>query len=179
MTTVQSVLDLFDRLSPLDQLDRLMLIVGMPPQHQPPNTLSLFQRQDAILAWAAERGDVGVASVVKGLEQLIEKQQEARNDANTADVSEASQYSLTITMKVLLDHTRDPLLLIPQTAYAHCRIGDAYSIRFLVSHDCYVTVLCFGTSGRVYRLFPNPFHRDPRVIGSQSQEIPAQGFHLI
>lgn len=178
MATVQSVLDLFDRLNPLDQLDRLMLIIGMPPKHQPSNTLSLFRRQDAIIAWAAGGDYPGMVNLVKGLEHLIEKQQNLHLTVSNAE-ADAYQSSLMITIRVLLDHTRDPLLPIPQTAHVQCRIGDAYSIRLLASHDCYLTVLCFGTTGRIYRLFPNSFHRDPRVQGAQTYEIPAQGFTLI
>jgi hypothetical protein len=51
--TVQSVLDLFDRLNPRDQLDRLMLLIGMPAAHRPPDTLELFRRQDKIVDWSS------------------------------------------------------------------------------------------------------------------------------
>ena len=179
MISVQAALDLFDQLDPLDQLDRLMLIIGIPTKHQPSRSLSLFGRQDAIVGWAVEGGDAGIEELVRGLEYLIEKQQNVRPAENSSDHLDSSKLALTIRVNLLSNSSRDPLPLTPQTAYTHCSIGDAYSIQFLASHDCHVTVLCFGTSGRVYRLFPNSFHRNSRVTGSQSHEIPAPGYPLI
>lgn len=73
--TIQSVLDLLDRLNPRDQLDRLMLVIGMPPQHRPPNTLTLYHRQDAILDWVAGGGETSLAKFDAALKDLIRKQQ--------------------------------------------------------------------------------------------------------
>src|SRR5437764_1361935 len=61
--TVQSVLDLFDRLNPRDQLDRVMLVIGMPFQHRPSDTLELFRRQDKIVDWAAGAGGTMIAKL--------------------------------------------------------------------------------------------------------------------
>lgn len=73
--TVQSILDLFDRLNPRDQLDRLMLVVGMPSQHRPPDTLELFRRQDKIVDWAAGAGDPMMVKLDAALKDFIRKQQ--------------------------------------------------------------------------------------------------------
>lgn len=51
--SVESVIDLFDRLNPRDQLDRLMLLLGMPAAFRPPSGLTLAARQNIILDWAA------------------------------------------------------------------------------------------------------------------------------
>jgi class 3 adenylate cyclase len=76
--TIQSILDLFDRLNPRDQLSRLMLIIGMPDQYRPPDTLELFRRQDKIVDWAAGRGDDGLVKLDAALKSLIRKQQPTR-----------------------------------------------------------------------------------------------------
>jgi class 3 adenylate cyclase len=73
--SVQSVLDLFDRLTPRDQLGRLMLRIGMPEQFRPSDTLSLFHRQDAIVNWAASKGAAGLAELSAALKDLIRRQQ--------------------------------------------------------------------------------------------------------
>lgn len=179
MITIQSVLDLFDRLNPLDQLDRLMLLIGVPLQYQPPPTLSIFQRQNVIIEWAAHGDGSEMANLVRGLESLIERQQNRSDIVNDAEAPNASQSNLIITIRIVRDKTRDPFLPIPQTEHAQLTIGDAYSIRFLASDNCYLTVLCFGTTGQIYRLFPNSFHSDSRVRGKQTYEIPAQGFTFI
>jgi class 3 adenylate cyclase len=54
--TVDSILQLFDRLHPRDQMDRLMILLEMPQQFRPPDTLELYRRQDKILDWAASIG---------------------------------------------------------------------------------------------------------------------------
>ena len=77
--TVQSILDLFDRLNPRDQVDRLMLLIGMPPQHRPPNTLELFRRQDKIVDWMASAGEPGLAKLDATLKDLIRRQQPPRS----------------------------------------------------------------------------------------------------
>ena len=76
--TIQSVLDLFDRLNPRDQLERVMLLVGLPAQHRPPDTLELFRRQDKILDWAANGGDDSLAKLDGALRDLIRKQHPPR-----------------------------------------------------------------------------------------------------
>jgi len=72
--TVLSVLDLFDHLNPRNQLDRLMLVLEMPPQHRPPNTLSAFDRQNSIVDWAVGNGGCGLMKLRDALKHLIEKQ---------------------------------------------------------------------------------------------------------
>lgn len=70
---VESILDLFDQLNPRDQLQRLTMLIDMPATHRPPETLTLFQRQDKILDWAAGRHD-GRERLAKALRSLVEKQ---------------------------------------------------------------------------------------------------------
>lgn len=72
--TIQSILDLFDRLNPRDQLDRLMLVIGMPSPHRPSDTLELFRRQDKIVDWAAGAGETMIAKLDAALKDLIRKQ---------------------------------------------------------------------------------------------------------
>ncbi|MEH2239352.1 hypothetical protein [Nostoc sp.] len=50
--TVIGILDLFDKLNPRDQNQRIMGIIGMPEVQRPSRTLTIFQRQDEILDWA-------------------------------------------------------------------------------------------------------------------------------
>jgi class 3 adenylate cyclase len=76
--TIQSILDLFDRLNPRDQLDRVMLLIGMPPRHRPPDTLELFRRQDKIVDWSANGGDKSLTKLDAALKDLIRKQQPPR-----------------------------------------------------------------------------------------------------
>jgi tetratricopeptide (TPR) repeat protein len=71
--TVVSVLDLFDALNPRDQLTRVMLILGMPQEHRPSETLTVAQRQDRILDWACGR-PAGLKALDEALRSLIEKQ---------------------------------------------------------------------------------------------------------
>ena len=71
--TVMSVLDLFDALNPRDQLGRLMLLLEMPPQHRPSETLTLAQRQDRIVDWACGEQD-GLHRLDDALRHLIERQ---------------------------------------------------------------------------------------------------------
>jgi len=73
--TVQSILDLFDHLNPPNQLDKLMLLIGMPPQHRPPDILELHRRQDKILDWAVGAGDATMKKLDAALKNLIRKQQ--------------------------------------------------------------------------------------------------------
>ena len=70
--TIESVLDLFDRLNPRDQLNRLMSLLDMPQQFRPSKMLTLFERQDAVLDWAA--GGPGLEELSRHLKWLIERQ---------------------------------------------------------------------------------------------------------
>ena len=72
LPTVPSVLELFDRLNPRDQLGRVMLLVGMPIQHRPPDSLTLFRRQDAIVDWAV--GGQHLGKLADCLNDLIQRQ---------------------------------------------------------------------------------------------------------
>jgi class 3 adenylate cyclase len=71
--TIESVLDLFDRLNPRDQLNRLMNLSELPQQFRPSKMLTLFERQDAVLDWAA--AGPGLEKLSSHLKWLIERQQ--------------------------------------------------------------------------------------------------------
>ncbi|MFL6313344.1 MAG: hypothetical protein ACJ71W_14680 [Terriglobales bacterium] len=71
----QGILDLFDRLNPRDQLERVMLLIGMPHQFRPANVLQLFRRQEGILDWAVDAGDATMKKLEKTLNDLVQKQQ--------------------------------------------------------------------------------------------------------
>lgn len=73
--TPQGILDLFDRLNPRDQLERVMLLIGMPHQLRPANVLELFRRQEKILDWAVGAGEATLKRLEKTLRDLIQKQQ--------------------------------------------------------------------------------------------------------
>jgi class 3 adenylate cyclase len=69
--SVISILQLFDSLHPRDQMDRLMLLLQMPQQFRPPDTLELHRRQDKILDWAASGGAEGLVKLATNLKHLI------------------------------------------------------------------------------------------------------------
>lgn len=75
--TVESVLDLFDRLNPRDQLDLLMMLVKMPVQFRPPKTLTIFERQNALVDWASGASGGVLQALSKALKELIRHQQPA------------------------------------------------------------------------------------------------------
>ena len=76
--TIESVLDLFDRLNPRDQLNRVMQLIRMPADFRPPDTLELFRRQDKVVDWATNGGDPSLAQLDTALKNLIQKQQSPR-----------------------------------------------------------------------------------------------------
>jgi len=71
--TVAGVLGLFDQLHPRDQLHRVMLLISMPAEHRPADTLPVARRQDQILDWAVGRSG-GLKLLAATLRDLIEKQ---------------------------------------------------------------------------------------------------------
>jgi tetratricopeptide (TPR) repeat protein len=73
MLTVYSVLDLFDRLNPRDQLGRLMIVLGMPEQFRPSCILSLSEQQNKIIDWA--KGGPGLERLAEALQKLIDDQE--------------------------------------------------------------------------------------------------------
>jgi len=84
--TAQSILDLFERLSPRDQLDRLMLVVGMPFQHWPPRTLELSHRQIKFVEWAVAAGAAVMTKLDAALKECIRNGiKDIRNDKKRAD----------------------------------------------------------------------------------------------
>jgi hypothetical protein len=76
--TINSILQLFDSLHPRDQVDRLMILLQMPQQFRPPDTLELYRRQDKILDWAANRGGEGLLNLSTNLKHLIGAQSPRR-----------------------------------------------------------------------------------------------------
>ena len=72
--TVLSALDLFDQLNPRDQLNTIMLLIGLPPQFRPPEFVPVFKRQEAIIDWTLGTGNAGLSELTKALKYLIQKQ---------------------------------------------------------------------------------------------------------
>jgi len=68
--SVLDILERFDRLNPRNQVDRLMMVVGMPIAHRPSDTLPLYRRQDAIVDWAAGQGEPGLRKLFSALNAL-------------------------------------------------------------------------------------------------------------
>jgi thioesterase domain-containing protein len=64
---------LFDQLNPRHQLDRLMVLIGMPENIRPSSELELYRRQDKIVDWAAN-SSTGLRQLEKELKALIAKQ---------------------------------------------------------------------------------------------------------
>jgi hypothetical protein len=72
---LKSVLDLFDRLNPRDQLGRLMIMLNMPLQFRPAKTLTLFERQNVVLDWASSAAVTGFEGLSSAVKELIRRQQ--------------------------------------------------------------------------------------------------------
>ncbi|NJK53197.1 MAG: hypothetical protein HC849_16925 [Oscillatoriales cyanobacterium RU_3_3] len=70
---VKDVLDLFDRLRPRDQLSILMKLLKIPKDYRPPDTLTIYKRQEAILDWMEDKPD-GLEKLAQELRELIKKQ---------------------------------------------------------------------------------------------------------
>jgi hypothetical protein len=58
---------------------------------------------------------------------------------------------------------------------AQYRRGDKVTVRFQAGHDCYLTLLNIGSSGRLTILFPNALHRDNFITAGRVYEIPGPG----
>jgi hypothetical protein len=54
-------------------------------------------------------------------------------------------------------------------------IGDKMTIFFKAEKDCYLTILDFTPSGKIYKLFPNKWMTDGFVKAGQEIAIPAEG----
>jgi class 3 adenylate cyclase len=76
--TVNSILELFDRLNPPDQVDRLAILLKVPQEHRPSKIASPFQRNNAMLEWAERAGPDGLQKLAAGLKQLISRQEVPR-----------------------------------------------------------------------------------------------------
>ena len=56
----------------------------------------------------------------------------------------------------------------------HYMIGEEFRIYFKVDHDCYLTLLSLGTSGKTRILFPNRFQNNNRIFAGKIYSIPAK-----
>ena len=65
--------DLFKQLNPRDQLLRLMLVLGMPREKRPEDTLTIAEREEEIISWAATEGP-GLTKLGEELKNLIHRQ---------------------------------------------------------------------------------------------------------
>jgi Domain of unknown function (DUF4384) len=70
------------------------------------------------------------------------------------------------SLKVLLAADR------PDWTYA---IGETVGLRLTTNEDAYVTVLAVGPTGRVSRLFPNPYQPDNHLFANQPVQIGGGG----
>lgn len=65
---------LLKRLNPRDQVDRLILILGMPRDVRPADTLTIFEREQEIIDWARSENGPGLPELKEKIEYLISKQ---------------------------------------------------------------------------------------------------------
>jgi len=69
------LLGLFDNLNPRgQQFNRLMQIIGMPQVFRPSEKLTEFERQDAILDWAAGEGQEGLDRLAGAFRERVKAQ---------------------------------------------------------------------------------------------------------
>ena len=66
------------------------------------------------------------------------------------------------------------IAVVGSTAASY-RIGNAITVGFRASRDCYVTLINLGTSGDLTILFPNAYQPDNFVRGGDLHHIPADG----
>jgi hypothetical protein len=67
------IMELFGKLSPRDQLDRLMILLRIPQEHRPAKELSVAERENHILNYQATKQD-GLKRLEIELRSLIERQ---------------------------------------------------------------------------------------------------------
>lgn len=67
--------------------------------------------------------------------------------------------------------TRD-ISLVAKDNKAVYRPGDKICLSFKCDHDCYLTVLDVGTSGKISRLFPNQWRRDNKMRAGEVHCLP-------
>ena len=79
-TFSDEVYELFGRLNPQDQLDRLMNRLEMPVRFRPSNNLPLAERQDKIIEWASGPGAPGLGGLAQALQKLIDAQRPNGDD---------------------------------------------------------------------------------------------------
>lgn len=72
-TTEAEVRGLFNQLNPRDQLLRLMLLLDMPQNLRPDDTLTIAEREEEVINWAATEGS-GLTRLSEELKKLIQKQ---------------------------------------------------------------------------------------------------------
>lgn len=72
-TTVESILGLFEKLHPAEQIDRLVLLIGMPKALRPSRKETAFNRQNEILDWA-DGTPGGLPKLAAELTKLVSKQ---------------------------------------------------------------------------------------------------------
>lgn len=65
--------NLFNQLNPRDQLLRLMLVLGIPRDKRPDDTLTIAEREEEIISWSVNEGS-GLTKLSEELKKLIQKQ---------------------------------------------------------------------------------------------------------
>lgn len=71
--TKEDINNLFDQLNPRDQLLRLMLLLNIPKEKRPNDTLTIAEREEEITNWVATEGP-GLAKLSEELKNLIKRQ---------------------------------------------------------------------------------------------------------
>ena len=67
----QKVLELLDELYPESQLDKVMILIDMPRQHQPSKSLTHEERCIILFHWAASGSGCGLSELEKCLGQIV------------------------------------------------------------------------------------------------------------
>lgn len=71
--TEESVRDLFNGLNPRDQLDRVMLLIGLFGEKKPSEDLTIAEQEKFVTHWANTEGP-GLAKLAETIKSVIEKQ---------------------------------------------------------------------------------------------------------
>jgi hypothetical protein len=80
--------------------------------------------------------------------------------------------NLALKLAVRGSETRDPIMELPGKHSVSCRIGESWSVLFHVDDNCYMTLFCRGTTGKLYRLFLHPDSRESFAARGIAHVIP-------
>ena len=80
--------------------------------------------------------------------------------------------NLALKLAVRGGEKRDPIMELPGKHSVSCRIGKSWSVLFHVDDNCYMTLFCRGTTGKLYRLFLHPDSRESFAARDIAHVIP-------